>query len=186
MADPSLNAIASIKGKGNGKASSSKKEKHANLTCHYCNKKGHIKPNCQKRKKDEADRKKKDKERGSSTKAINSHVVETTASIQEVNDIGVSMCTATKSHWLMDSRATHHITPHHSDFVTYQLVKGTIHLSDKQGTVISQLGDGTAAFTSPEGICITLKDIIYMLNVGNCILSLGSILDKGASVPFHL
>ena len=42
----SLNAIAPIRGKGNGKASSSKKEKHANLTCHYCNKKGHIKPDC--------------------------------------------------------------------------------------------------------------------------------------------
>ena len=77
----SLNAIAPIKGKGNGKASSSKKEKHANLTCHYCNKKGHIKPDCQKKKKDEADGKKKDKESGSSTKAINSHIVETTASI---------------------------------------------------------------------------------------------------------
>ena len=95
----SLNAIALIKGKGNGKASSIKKEKHANLTCHYCNKKGHIKPDCQKRKKDEADRKKKDKESRSSAKAINSHVVETTASIQEVNDIGVSLCTVTKSHW---------------------------------------------------------------------------------------
>ena len=42
----SLNAITPIKGKGNSKASSSKKEKHTNLTCHYCNKKGHIKPNC--------------------------------------------------------------------------------------------------------------------------------------------
>ena len=30
----SLNSIAPIKGKGNGKASFSKKEKHANLTCH--------------------------------------------------------------------------------------------------------------------------------------------------------
>ena len=79
----SLNVIAPIKGKGNGKASSSKKEKHANLTCHYCNKKWHIKPNCQKRKKDEADGKKKDKESGSSAKAVNSHIVETTASIQE-------------------------------------------------------------------------------------------------------
>ena len=111
--------------------------------------------------------------------------METTASIQEVNDIGVSLCAATKLCWLMDSGATHHITPHHSDFVTYQSVKGSIHLSDKQGTVISQLGVGTAAFTSPEGICITLKDTIYVPNVGNRILSLRSILDKGASVPFH-
>ena len=85
----------------------------------------------------------------------------------------------------MDSGATHHITPHCSDFVTYQSVKGTIHLSDKQETVISQLGVSTAAFTSPEGIHITLKDTIYVPNVGNHILSLRSILDKGASIPFH-
>ena len=123
------------------------------------------------------DIKKKDKESGSSAKAINSHVVETTASIQEVNDIGVSLCTMTKLCWLMDSGASHHITPHHSDFITYQSVKGSICLSDKQGTVISQLGVGTAAFTSLEGICITLKDTIYAPNVGNCILSLRSILD---------
>ena len=45
----------------------------------------------------------KEKESGSGTKAVNSHVVETTASIQEVNDISVSLCTATKLHWLMDS-----------------------------------------------------------------------------------
>ena len=181
----SLDAITPIKGKGNGKASSSKKEKHANYTCQYCNKKGHIKPDCQKRKKDEADGKKKEKESGSCTKAVNSHVVETTASIQEVNDIGVSLCTVTKLCWLMDSRATHYITPHWSDFVTYQSVKGIICLSDKQGTVISQLGVGTAAYTSLEGIYITSKDVIYAPNIGNQILLLRSILDKGASIPFH-
>ena len=47
------------------------------------------------------------------------------------------------------------------------------------------MGVGTAAFTSLEGICITLKDAIHVPDVGNHILSLGSILDKGASVPFH-
>ena len=85
----------------------------------------------------------------------------------------------------MNSGATHYITPHHSDFITYQSVKGTIHLSDKLGTVISQLGVSAAAFTSLEGICITLKDAIYAPNVGNHILSLRSILDKGASILFH-
>ena len=90
----SLNAIIPIKGKGNGRASSSKKEKHANITCHLCNKKGHIKPNCWKRKKDEADRKKMDKKSGYGIKAVNSYVVETTASIQEVNDISVSLAYA--------------------------------------------------------------------------------------------
>ena len=47
----SLNAAAKapVKGKGKGK-----KRDHSGLTCHYCNKVGHIKPDCRKRKKDEA------------------------------------------------------------------------------------------------------------------------------------
>jgi gag-polypeptide of LTR copia-type len=35
---------------------SGKKKEHAGLTCHYCQKKGHIKPNCQKKKWDEAEK----------------------------------------------------------------------------------------------------------------------------------
>jgi hypothetical protein len=82
-ANPSLNAAwaAPIK-------SGKKKSDHSGLTCHYCQKKGHIKPNCQKKKRDEAEKKKE--EEGSSagrSKLANSHVlVETMASIMEVAD----------------------------------------------------------------------------------------------------
>ena len=53
----SLNAAhaAPIKAKDKGKG-----RDHSNLTCHYCQKKGHIKPDCCKRKKDEAEQKKKE------------------------------------------------------------------------------------------------------------------------------
>src|SRR5712671_2909717 len=50
------------------KSSSNKKKDHANLTCHYCNKKGHIKPDCRKKKKDEKD--KKEKENALGNKAL--------------------------------------------------------------------------------------------------------------------
>src|SRR6202453_5055551 len=46
----SLNAVARAPVKGSAKG---KKQDHSGLTCHYCNKKGHIKPDCYKRKKDE-------------------------------------------------------------------------------------------------------------------------------------
>ena len=51
----SLNAAraAPIKSKG-------KKNKHSNLVCHYCNNKGHIKPDCQKKKRDEEKKKKEE------------------------------------------------------------------------------------------------------------------------------
>jgi hypothetical protein len=93
------------------------------LTCHYCQKKGHIQPDCRKKKKEDADKKKKE-EGGSGSggnKAANSHVlVPMSASIEEVNDnVGVALYTAERVHWMMDSGATHHITPHRSDFKDY-------------------------------------------------------------------
>ena len=89
----SLNAAqAPIK---NGKK---KKKDHSNLTCHYCEKKGHIQPNCRKKKRDEAEEKKEEK--GSSSggnKAANVHeLVSSSASIVEVddNELAVSLYSA--------------------------------------------------------------------------------------------
>jgi len=62
-----------------------KKRDHSNLTCHYCNKKGHIQPDCRKKKKNDSGKKKKE-EGSSGSKAANSHVLVPTASIEEVND----------------------------------------------------------------------------------------------------
>ena len=50
--------------------SGKKKKDHTHLTCHYCNKKGHIQPDCRKKKKDDAEKKKKEDE-GSSGSGTN-------------------------------------------------------------------------------------------------------------------
>ena len=85
---------APIKSKGKGK----NKKDHADLMCHYCNKKGHIKPDCWKKKKDEAEKKKKEEASSSNgNKAANSHVQE--ASITEIvsnDDISFSLYAADK------------------------------------------------------------------------------------------
>src|SRR6266576_4286094 len=49
-----------------------KRRDHTNLTCHYCNKKGHIQPDCQKKKQDETPNK---KEESSGSKAANTHIL---------------------------------------------------------------------------------------------------------------
>src|SRR6202046_3668343 len=114
----SLNAAARAPVKGSGKG---KKRDHSQLTCHYCNKKGHIKPDCRKRKKDEEEAAKKAS--GSGKKAANSHVNIATpstysgASIQEVhededNTVGVALYAAERERWMMDSGATHQISCH--------------------------------------------------------------------------
>ena len=122
-----------------------KRKDHSNLTCHYCNKKGHIKPDCQKKKWDESG----NKEGNSGSKAANTHILtNTTTSIEEVND-DLTAALYAKPHWMMDSDATHHITPCRTDFKDNSLINGTICLGDK--SIVNQIGAGTVIFKSPQG-----------------------------------
>ena len=181
----SLNAActAPIKSKDKGKG-----RDHSNLTCHYFQKKGHIKPDCRKKKKDEAEQKKKE-----GNKAANSHqLVPTTASIKEVdeelvesfdnNTISVALYAASRDRWMMDSGATHHITPHRSDFSDYTPCRGTVRLGDE--STISQVGVGSVVFTTSQGTTITLSNVLHLPEVKTHFMLTRALAQKGAEVLF--
>jgi hypothetical protein len=179
----SLNTMVKAPIKGTGKG---KKKDHSNLMCHYCQKKGHIQPDCRKKKKDDADKKKK-KESGSGSggnKAANSHVlVSTSASIEEVNDnVGVALYAAERVHWMMDGGATHHISPHWSDFKNYTPCKGSVRLGDK--STIDQVGVSSVIFTTSLGTPITLSNVLHMPQVKTRFMSTCMLAQKGAEVSF--
>src|SRR5712672_1892326 len=163
------------------KSQKGKQQDHSNLTCHYCNKKGHIKPDCRKKKKDEKD--KKDKE-NTSSKAANTHVaVHTSASIEEINnDLHVSLYAAASNTWMLDSGATHHIMPHISDFISYSKIKGIVHLGDK--STVDQAGIGSVTIKSPEGYTIMLSDVLHVPSVNTRFITISTLEDKGAEVIF--
>jgi hypothetical protein len=182
----SLNLAAKAPIKAFG--SKGKEWDHSQLTCHYCNKKGHIQPNCRKKKKDDAEKKKKEE---NSSKAANSHVlvnkptVEQGAFITEVPDdykIGVAMYAAKCVRWMMDSGATHHISPHKSDFKDYALCKGTVCLGDK--STIEQIGVGSVVFNTSLGIPITLSNVLHIPGVRTRLLSTRALAQKGAEISF--
>jgi hypothetical protein len=181
----SLNAAARapIKSSDKGKG---KKRDHSMLTCHYCGKKGHIQPDCRKKKKDDAEKAKKDGASGSGQKAANSHVlVPTTASIKEVdedNSVGVALYAAEHVRWMMDSGATHHITPHRSDFKTYTPCNGTVRLGDK--STIDQVGVGSVVFKTSLGTPITLSNVLHLPEVKMRFMSTHALAQKGADVMF--
>src|SRR6267154_1926639 len=159
-----------------------KREDHSNLTCHYCNKKGHIKPDCRKKKQDESNKK---KDGSSGSKAANTHIlVPTTASIEEVNDdLTAALYAANaKARWMMDSGATHHITPCQSDFKNYSLTNGTICLRDK--STVDQIGVGTVIFKSPQGYTITLSNVLHVPAIKTRFMSTRALAQKGASITF--
>ena len=175
----SLNAAQAAPIKSSGK----KKKDHADLKCHYCNKKGHIKPECCKKKKDEAEKKKKEEVSSSGNKAANSHVqVPSIIEIDDNDNISVSLYAADKIHWMMDSGATHHITPHRSDFTDYTPIRGTIHLRDKSTT--DQVGIGSVIFRSPQGHKITLRNVLHVPSVHTHFLSTSMMMNKEAMITF--
>src|SRR5258708_31112373 len=97
-----------------------KRKDHSNLTCHYCNKKGHIQPDCRKKKQDDSPNKKE--ERSSGSKAANTHIlVPTTASTEEVNDDLTAALYAAdaKPCWMMYIGPTPPLTPCRPDFKDY-------------------------------------------------------------------
>jgi len=106
-ASASLNKISPIKRKGD-------KADKRKVKCHYYQKLGHKINECRKKKRDTEEKEKNEK--GSSvqsTKAVNAHI--TTASIEEIDDnedLSISLYTASRSRWMVDSGATNHITPH--------------------------------------------------------------------------
>jgi hypothetical protein len=175
---PSLNAAKSAPIKYSGK-----KRDHSGLTCHYCNKQGHIKPDCRKKKKDEE---KKKKENATPNKAANAHVaVPSTAKIAEIdssNEISVSLYAVARTRWMMDSGATHHITPHRSDFTDYTPARGSVRLGDK--STADQMGIGTATLINPNKERISLSNVLHVPSVHTRFLSTGAICDKNAEITF--
>jgi len=159
------------------KSAKGKKQDHSNLMCHYCNKKGHIKPDCHKKKRDE-------KESVLGSKAANMHVaVHTSASIEEINeDLAVSLYAAQKDAWMIDSGATHHITPHASDFKDYTKIKGAVHLGDK--SEVAQEGIGSVTFKSSEGYTIMLSNVLHIPSVNMRFIAVSALETKGGEVTF--
>ena len=131
----SLNKVAPIKNKSNKK----------NIKCYYCQESGHKSNEFQKKKQDAEEKEKKEKEAGAN-KVVNAHMlVLSMARIMEIpeneDNIHVSLYAATCLKWLVDSSATHHISPVHSDFVQYTLTLGVVSLGGH--TEIRQTGIGT-------------------------------------------
>jgi hypothetical protein len=151
-ASASLNKIAPIKKPGD-------KPDKSKVKCFYCQKLGHKRNECRKKKKDEeAEKKGKGKD---AQKSVNAH----TASIEEIDDdnddLTVSLYAAARSRWMVDSGATHHMTPHRSDFISWTLAKGAVSLGGH--AEIKQIGSGTAAIHPSGGDkIIHLHDVMHV------------------------
>jgi hypothetical protein len=182
-ASVSLNKLAPVK----------KKSNKAQVKCYYCQKLGHKSNECRKKKRDTEQKEKKEKEKGSASqtpgKAVNMHisVVPATATIEEVADdndnLHVSLYTTMRSRWMVDSGATHHITPHRSNFATWAPARGSVSLGGH--AEITQIGTGTVQIWPSRGDRdVHLQDVMHVPDVEVRYFSVSMLLKKGGKIMF--
>jgi transposase InsO family protein len=87
-----------------------------------------------------------------------------------------------KNGWLVDSGASHHFTPDITDFDTLEDDDTEVSLGD--GSLVKITQKGTVKLRV-EGIDLTLTNVKYMPKCKIRILSLGSLIEKGARAVFY-
>jgi len=84
---------------------------------------------------------------------------------------------------MIDSGATHHITPHASGFKDYTKIKGAVRLGDK--SEVAQEGIGSVTIKSSEGYTITLSNVLHVPSVNMRFIAVKRALEiKGGEVLF--
>src|SRR5882757_4386648 len=163
------------------------------VTCFYCKKAGHKANECNKKKKDLENAKKgkqgqkKKQHSGSAPQSSNTHVAATlvngSGSIQEVSAPRVSLYAQsdhicnTNPHWMLDSGATSHSTPHINDFTTYTQHQG-VEVEIGDGSIIRSAGIGTILLRSNRGYDLELSNVLDIPDTKSRILSTGKLADK--------
>ena len=83
---------------------------------------------------------------------------------------------------MMDSGATHHMSPFKSDFADYAPCQGAVSLGDKSS--VKQIGVGSVIFKTSQGTQLTLTSVLHIPELKTRFLSTRALVQKGATVLF--
>ena len=128
--------------------------------CHYCNKEGHWKNECYKRKGD-----------------LQKNVGE-----GHLAFMGYTKPEMGKSGWIIDSGASRHLTAQQELLEDYiSIVPTSITIGN--GKEINAIGQGNINLHTASGI-ISLSGVLYVPDIGSNLISVASIVDQGFQVEF--
>src|SRR5260370_37804525 len=84
---------------------------------------------------------------------------------------------------MVDSSATHHMTPHRSDFISWTSTKGVVSLGGH--AEIQQIGSGTIEIHPSRGDKIVhLHDVMHVPNADSRYFSVSTLMQKGGQITF--
>ena len=132
--------------------------------CHYCDREGHWKAECLKRKADEA---------GSRFRRNEDIQTAFTATIPKRR---------ASDDWVIDSGASQHISAQRERFQNYQPIS-PLKIQIGDGSEIEAVGKGDVTLET-EKASITLTDVLYVPDIGTNLLSVAKAADRGHNLTF--
>ena len=163
------------KGNGNRKKSRSKsRNPHANKTCHFCKKLGHIKANCWKLKN-------KNDEKGNTATADCVVESESDGDVLLATSLATTSGKGVDDNWVLDSGCTFHMCPHKDWFVTYESVDSGVVLMGNDAEC-KVAGIGTVQIKTHDGTIRTLSKVRHIPDMTRCLISLGTLESNGCRI----
>ena len=205
----SMDRQKSNRGKSRSKSHGGTSKK--DVECYYCGKKGHIKKDCYKWKRDHGDNKKKEKDDAKDKPKSNVKIEELSATQGECSSHDDHVCAPTSAtseelgdvllassfddafilthersmpmDWVIDSGASFHVTPHRSWFHDYDASHtGTVRIADGSSMQIHGIGDIHLAM--PNSTTFVLQRVRHVPALAKSLISVGQLDSLGFNVSF--
>ena len=176
-------------GKGKGRGQRDGAKDYSQLKCHYCGKKGHIKRDCRRKKREES----APGAEGSSLMAASSFAAvasELAAISAEAGTHSAARVAASKTsghkysdEWILDSGASSHMTHDKSALQDFRSLKIASRITFGNGDQGMAEGKGDIVLHTPCGKA-TLRDVLYVPTLVTNLLSVSTAMDRGTDVKF--
>ncbi|RVW34206.1 Retrovirus-related Pol polyprotein from transposon TNT 1-94 [Vitis vinifera] len=170
------------RGPKNRDRSKSKTNKFANVECHYCHLKGHIRKYCRQLKRDMKQGKVKEKKNDNGGE--DDQVATTTSDFLIVYDNDVVNFACQETSWVIDSGASIHATPRKDFFTSYTSGDfGSVRMGN-DGSAKS-IGIGDVRLETSNGTMLTLKNVKHISDIRMNLISTGKLDDEGFCNTFR-
>jgi len=168
------------KSQSNRDKSRGKSNKFANVECHYCKKKGHIKRFCRQFQNDQKKNKgKKVKPEESSDDETNSF-----GEFNVVYDDDIINLTTQEMTWVIDSGATIHATPRRELFSSYTPGDfGRVKMGNANFSTV--VGKGDVCLETMNGMKLLLRDVRHVPDMRLNLISVDKLDEEGYCNTFH-
>ncbi|MCO5612761.1 hypothetical protein L7F22_067031 [Adiantum nelumboides] len=155
--------------------------------CSHCGRHGHLVHECRTKRREQqrTDRRPRPQLQHVEVPAISEYGMETLQLFtSHINYVGCLASSVAATDWLLDTGATHHMTPHSHLLCDYKHLAQQVQVYLGDNHSLNAVGLGCLRVTLPSGALVIIRDIYHILGLRRNILSVTAATSMGSSIEF--